>query len=220
MPLLDTILRWVAVTVTFARNAETVTMPVVQQTMCAKGFFFPIPPSLVINCKIGMLSMLPLSRRKILSLQCSDSASIAIGWRALHRLSATIFLALFRLCLYAPRTARKFRRWWEARMFISRLRLKMALSGSLAFSEELQLHPPQAVQDNILLSELGYCLLNDIDGVGVNYILMYMLQASPLQWNCLESKSCRHVLQQLAKIFITLERHSFHQTGSTHRSTC
>jgi hypothetical protein len=90
---------------------------------------------------------------------------------------------------------------------------------------------PQAVQDYILLSEFatlvylhrigvpaptvhGYGLMADTNGVGVNYILMDKLQASPLRWHNLGPDGRHHILRQLAKVFISLERNSFRQTGS------
>ncbi|KAG2058291.1 hypothetical protein BDR06DRAFT_950747 [Suillus hirtellus] len=91
--------------------------------------------------------------------------------------------------------------------------------------------PPPAVQNHILLSEFatlvylnrigvptpvvhGYGITADPNGVDVNYILMDKLQASPLKWYDLGSDQRRRVLHQLANIFITLDYHSFRQSGS------
>ncbi|KAG1848298.1 hypothetical protein DFJ58DRAFT_705076 [Suillus subalutaceus] len=91
--------------------------------------------------------------------------------------------------------------------------------------------PPPAVQNHILLSEFAtleylnrigvptptihrYGLAADSNGIDVNYILMDKLQASPLEWYDLGPDQRRRVLHQLANIFITLDHHSFRQTGS------
>ncbi|OAX37098.1 hypothetical protein K503DRAFT_822985 [Rhizopogon vinicolor AM-OR11-026] len=58
-----------------------------------------------------------------------------------------------------------------------------------------------------------YSLISDTNDTGVNYLLMDKLDASPLMWYNLGSDQCRHVLYQLANIFVTLEHHSFRQIG-------
>lgn len=50
--------------------------------------------------------------------------------------------------------------------------------------------------------------------MGVPFILMEKLEGSPLTWDTTTSIQKTKVLEQLADIFLALEEHHFHSTGS------
>ena len=91
--------------------------------------------------------------------------------------------------------------------------------------------PPQKVQDEILLSEVAtlkflgqtavpvpkvyyYQLQSEDDTAGASFIVMEKLPGRALEWNEANSEQREKIMEQLATIFLELEKHPFEKTGS------
>ena len=91
--------------------------------------------------------------------------------------------------------------------------------------------PPPAVQAHIFLSEVAtlkflsntrvpapqvyaYELEAPNNAVGTSYVLMEKLPGKPLDWGCATTEQRARVMEQLADVYLELERHPILQTGS------
>jgi hypothetical protein len=91
--------------------------------------------------------------------------------------------------------------------------------------------PPQPVQNYIFQSEVatlkflattsvpaplvyGYQVESPENSVGASYILMQKMAGKPLDWNKASKEQRNRVMDQLANVFLELERHPFKMTGS------
>ncbi|KAK0750535.1 hypothetical protein B0T18DRAFT_437704 [Schizothecium vesticola] len=91
--------------------------------------------------------------------------------------------------------------------------------------------PPPAIQARIFLSEVatleflarmrvpaprvyGYELEAPGNPVGTSYVLMEKLAGQPLDWNSASAEERARVMEQLADVYLELERHPIPQTGS------
>lgn len=97
--------------------------------------------------------------------------------------------------------------------------------------------PPQEVRDYILQSEaatMAYlkrntripvpnifdwaCESDPENSLGVGYILMEMLDGKPLDWEAATPEQREKIMQQVADIFLEIEKHSFDAMGSLYCS--
>lgn len=91
--------------------------------------------------------------------------------------------------------------------------------------------PPQGVQNHIFLSEVAtleflaktsvpapkvyhYQLQGPDNIVGTSYVLMEKMPGRPLDWNSASEEQRRRVMDQLADIYLELEKHPLPMTGS------
>lgn len=64
----------------------------------------------------------------------------------------------------------------------------------------------------------GYSPHSDTNAVGRPFILMDMIKGKPLNWYAADDAAKKHVLRQLADIFITLSQHPFETIGCLYHS--
>ncbi|KAK1981126.1 hypothetical protein LZ30DRAFT_97882 [Colletotrichum cereale] len=83
---------------------------------------------------------------------------------------------------------------------------------------EDSLLPPQPVQDHIFLSEVATLQFHQPaspeNPVGTSYILLEKMKGKPLDWNRATPERRSRILEQLADLYLEMEKHPLPMTGS------